>query len=282
MDHERLNETPHELASCPARAGYRPGQEAARVQATALNDAAMQAWYASGVAPLRPVEADPVDRASDEAMVTAEIQAAMRCAGVPAAAVVFREMAATRRGEFDRSTWTLHINRTLFHDGHSRRALLGTVYHEARHAEQYFDAMRAYAALHPRASAVDLLRAAQRMRRRAPPLYIVQAAFRQPTRDSDACRWYGLYFGEEGAAMRAVHERYQHAKFVVDQIEREAHADRRRSRPLTAAQSAARAARKARADRALEAAHAEYRRLPDEADAHAASEVVREKLRRMP
>lgn len=251
---------------------------AARAQAAELTDEELKAGYIRGVASVRKVG----DPAQHEAKVRSAIQASMRRAGVPLANVTFKPLRSGRRGEFDRSTWTLVINRRLFHDGGQRVELLGSLYHEARHAEQYFDAMRAFAARHPRVAPVAFMRHQRQQRQRVPPLHIVQAAFRLPTHASAAVKWYTHHFGAGMADRIRVADQYQFARMKLASIERELaglraklggalDADDPRVRAL--------ARRHARAKSEHIAAYDAYRAQPDEAEAHDLGDSIRGALR---
>ena len=194
-----------------------PTGEAKRGQAAELLDADIKAGYVGGVAGARAP--DPARRTADEQRVTAQIHAALRKAGVPPPQVVFKPIVT--KGIFMRRTWTLLINAKRFHDAGDRIALLGTVYHEARHAEQFFDAIRVAASLQPTASAQALARWIVARGEVAPPLAIIEAARQRPPTKGESDKWFRLYFGRGAQTYRDKQFDRKVAKMVLSDLLRE-------------------------------------------------------------
>lgn len=281
MEWQTTRPAPAPAGRCPARQPLDPRSAAARAQAAELIDEGLKDDFVQGTALLTEPGRSPAERTADEQMIRAEIQASMKAAGVPLASVVFRALPAGRRGEFDRATWTLLIDHAAIHAEGRRVELLGTVYHEARHAEQFFDAMRAFAALHPCASANAFNRLMHAHRRQVPPLHIVQAAFRVPSLESAPRRWYRLYFGTDAAALDEARARYQQARFQWRAFAGERRrwdAREKAGWQPSEAQRSAHLLRWRTLEASYDAARDAYLSQPDEADAHALGDQIRARL----
>lgn len=184
----------------PLAPGIDPTGAAARGQSAELIDADIVAGFAQGVAGTRA--ASPAHGQADEQRVAAEINATLRRAGVPAVQVLFERRPAGKSGQFTARTWSLHINLAQFHDPQKRVTMLGTVYHEARHAEQYFDAIRAAARVYPGKSAPRLARWIASRGAYVPPLAIIEAARRCSAGSTEGDKWFAFYFGKEAETHR--------------------------------------------------------------------------------
>lgn len=254
---------------------------AKRGQAAELLDADIKAGYIRGVAGMRAPTAQ--GRAADEQEVTARIHDALRSAGVPLPQVVFKLIAT--KGVFKRRSWTLFINATRFHQGEDRVALLGTVYHEARHAEQFFDALRVAAALQPRASASTLAQWIQSRGEIVPPRSVIEVARRRPLARGESDKWFHLYFGDDA-------ERYRKTQFdrkvlkqqLADMGEERARlvARHKMGYPITEAVRLRFNARRQRLHAEYVKADAAYRELLDEKDAHELGDSIVESLEALP
>lgn len=258
-----------------------PKKAAQRGQAAELIDADIKADYVGGVAPTR--EADPARRAADEQTVTAEITTAMRAAQVPPAAVVFKPLRS--HGHFSVKHWTLFINSQRFHQPQTRIRLLATVYHEARHAEQYFDAIRTACRLMPEKNVAALAAWIKRKGEVVPPMAILQAAKRDPGQAGEGEQWFELYFGDKAARYREIQFNYKIAKKQVDWLREEERRLARRARngsPASAGTIDDFHKRMELANSELQRAYDMYRALINEEDAHDLGKSIGRKLRRIP
>lgn len=184
----------------PLAPGIDPGGAAARGQSAELIDENIAAGFAQGVAGMKG--ASPAQRQADEARVAAEINVTLQRSGVPPVQVIFERRPAGKGGMFAARTWSLHINLAQFHDPRKRVAMLGTVYHEARHAEQYFDAIRVAARLYPGKSARHLADWIAGRGAYVPPLAIIEAARQRPAAPGEGDKWFAFYFGEDATTHR--------------------------------------------------------------------------------
>lgn len=261
----------------PLPPGLAPASAAARGQSAELIDADITAGFARGVAPMQTVS--PAQRAEDEAQVAAEINAALARAGVPAVKIVFAPRRKGGRGVFTARQWQLTLNTNMFHDPQHRLELLGTAYHEARHAEQYFDALRMAARLYPDKSAARMARWIRSKGEHAPPLAVIEAARQRPGQPGEGETWFEFYFGDKAETHR---ETRAWSKYMIKRFN-QMKADGRRLRALREemradGQEMSLERVKAynrdlkRASREAAVAHAAYLDLADEKDARAAQD----------
>ncbi|MEM7039134.1 MAG: peptidoglycan-binding domain-containing protein [Bacteroidota bacterium] len=175
-------------------------------------------------------------------------------------------------GKFDSTTWTIKIHRGQLLSGpfgqREQKKLAATIYHEARHAEQYFNIARRMSAQRNDADNI-----AERM---GFPIEVARAAANNPMhRSAEALvteRFYESISGSESAATQAIYERVENA---AEEVDRTYAAAQRLANMNTSSSS-----EKREADQALEAAkdrHKEamnvYKRLPMEHDAFKTEEA---------
>lgn len=258
-----------------------PKKAAQRGQAAELINADIKADYVGGVAPTR--EADPARRAADEQTVTAEITTAMRAAQVPPAAVVFKPLRS--HGHFSVKHWTLFINSQRFHQPQTRIRLLATVYHEARHAEQYFDAIRTACRLMPEKNVAALAAWIKRKGEVVPPMAILQAAKRDPGQAGEGEQWFELYFKDGAKDYREAQFARKVAAIKLASLRQERERMRRRARdgypPSRGTLEDFDARRKAALAEAA-AAHKLYETLANEVDARRLGDDIQSQLHKTP
>lgn len=259
----------------PLAPGLDPGSAAARGQSAELIDADITQGFAQGVAHMQTVS--PAQHAKDEARVTAEINAALERAGVPAARVVFAPRRQGGRGVFTSRNWQLTLNATMFRDPRHRLTMLGTAYHEARHAEQYFDAIRVAAGLYPDKSAARLARWIQSRGETAPPLAVIEAARQRPAQPGEGRKWFDFYFGKDAEDHR---ETRAWSKYRVNQVRaldakiRRARETIRAGHPVNSREITRLQEERAQAWTQMNAAFKEYEELSDEVDADEAKKAA--------
>ncbi|MGK0361125.1 MAG: hypothetical protein ACI9U2_003443 [Bradymonadia bacterium] len=254
-----------------AASGFDPASAAAYGQSAELIDAEQQVGFAMGAAAMSTVGASAAERAADEQRIAAEVGAVMRASGVPIAPIHFGPLSTL--GRFDASVWQLRVNQAAFHQPSLRVRLLGTVYHEARHAEQYFDALRAAAALMPQADSSTLARWLTRNGANVPPLAIIAAACRQPSLAGDGRYWFELYFGAAADCYREAQFRNKLARQALWALDDErARMQGRSSVPKSVQADYDR--RHGAAEQEAAEAHTAYENLPDEREAHENTDEV--------
>ncbi|MGK0360113.1 MAG: hypothetical protein ACI9U2_002425 [Bradymonadia bacterium] len=265
-------------ARTPLAPGLDPTGAAARGQSAELLDPDIKAGYVGGVAGMKVP--DQARRVEDEQRATAEIHAALRKAGVPPPQVVFTPLQT--HGVFRRRTWTLLINSTRFHQPDLRLRLLGTVYHEARHAEQFFDALRVAAALRSTRTAAQLVRWITSVGETPPPVQIIELARQRAPRGSEGHKWFALYFGVGAKLYRDTQFDRKIAKRRVNDLRQE------KANLLERVEMGSPIAKGVRDDfnarmRAAKAAYVKadegYRALLDEEDAHDLGDRVVDMIR---
>jgi hypothetical protein len=199
-------------------------------------------------------------QARADALVAA-VNQRLAAAGVPELATrVYDGDSPREQGSFDFPTWTMQLNRLLLEQGGLGRDdaadLANTVYHEARHSEQWFAMARLRAGQGRSAAAIAT--------ELGIPARIATAAHAVPIRPGSmeavsASGWYESVYGSQSAHREAVLSRLDAADWAVT-------TERCRCQQTP---SPANDARLARAQERFDRVHDEYRELPEENDAWA-------------
>lgn len=182
----------------------------------------------------------------------------LAAAGVPACVHELVELAGTEAGQFDFTTWTLRLGSGAFSldEVTPEQALNAarTVYHEARHAEQWFQIARYLAG---RGRSAAQIRQAMTI-----PAHVAAAAAANPLRRGStesvvAEGWYQSVYGSQAAARNRTLDEVRAAS-VAFAAARDAH----EAEPTPETEAALTEARER-----FERAHAAYSNLPEEFDA---------------
>lgn len=204
-----------------------------------------------------------------EALVK-DVNERLAAAGVPSVSQVVKNI--ENAGQFDFATWTLELGKSAFDPNTISDAdaaeVVDTVYHEARHAEQFFKMAQSLAGRGNVATAI-----AARM---GIPLAIARAAVANPIAKGsmeavEADGWFDSVYGTGAAHREAVLadlERKQHAFLVAQKaLEKAEEADKAHHTPATEAAVEAAKKRLEAATAAFTKAVAAHDDLPEEFDA---------------
>ena len=205
----------------------------------------------------------PAERLS---RLTALITPRLEAGNVPPVALVEHDFGRGRTmGAFNFHTWTPEINQRLLNqseleDGRAR-TLMQTVYHEARHAEQYFAIARWFAGM---GQSPSWIRSAMELQDTPRIQAMLQAAMANPIQPNTpealmAQNWDSSYFGRDQAETDAIYARAGRRSQAIGEARLEH--DLNLNDPEAEANEE-------RAERRFGSAWEEYHDLPMEFDAH--------------
>lgn len=199
-------------------------------------------------------------QARADALIAA-VNQRLSAAGVPElTAHVYDGESPNEQGSFDFTTWTMQLNRLLLDQSGLGRDdaadLANTVYHEARHSEQWFAMARLRAGQGRSAASIAT--------ELGIPARIATAALAAPIQPGtmeavSASGWYESVYGSQSA----------HREDVLDRLEKADWALTTARCRCERAPSPANEALREQAEQRLDRVHDEYRNLPEENDAWA-------------